>query len=398
MSERNKENTPPPDHQPVTVPRVGLLLVNLGTPSSLSAADIRRFLLEFLSDPRVIDFSPWLWQPILRAVILNVRSARTRKAYAAIWRHESDESPLRYYTRQQADRLRQRFRHAVNLDVDWAMNYGEPSIRERLERLVANGCQRIVVLPLYPQYSATTTASVCDRAFAALATMKRQPAIRTLDTWHDDPCYIDACAAHLTQELDKLAIQPEILVLSFHGLPQRYLTEGDPYHCFCLKSARLIEAALNRPRLRVITTFQSRFGPAQWLEPYTDTTVMQLAREGTRQLAVFSPCFVADCIETLEELGLRLKHSFIDAGGQGFALIPCLNDSDRAIDLLEHLARRELSGWITDNGSEELQDKDGRESEQRPHADDIGRGRQENSRGGSRVGTGPTQGEGNQHT
>ncbi len=336
--------TLPDDHPQVDSPGVGLLLVNLGTPSSLEVADIRRYLKEFLSDRRVIDYSPWLWQPILRGIILNVRPRKTREAYEKIWLKNADESPLRFYTREQARLLQARL--GGDVMVDWAMNYGEPSIRDRLRSLVDSGCHRIVVLPLYPQYSASTTGSVCDRVFDALKQMPWQPAIRTLDTWHDDPAFIEASGQHLRVELDKLEFDPEVMLMSFHGLPERYLKQGDPYHCFCQKSGRLLGEAVARPGLRTMTTFQSRFGPEQWLQPYTDETVEALAKEGVKRLAVFSPGFVADCVETLEELGIQLRETFLENGGESFTVIPCLNDSEFAIAMLESLARRELAGWI----------------------------------------------------
>lgn len=333
----------PVDHPEIKSSRTGVLLVNLGTPSSLELADIRSYLKEFLSDRRVIDYSPLLWQPILRTIVLNTRPRKTREAYEKIWLEETDESPLRYFTREQARLLQARLGDDVM--VDWAMNYGQPSISDRLDRMVSRGCDRLLVLPLYPQYSGATTRSVFDRVFAALGKMKRQPALRTLETWHDDPAYIDATAGHLQEHMDALDFDPEVLVISFHGLPQRYLEEGDPYHCFCLKTGRLLAEAIEHSGTRVVTTFQSRFGPEKWLRPYTDETVEDLAKAGTKRIAVFSPGFVADCVETLEELNIQLRETFVDNGGESFAFIPCLNETDRAIDMLETLARRELSGW-----------------------------------------------------
>lgn len=336
----------PFDHPPLRTRQTGLLLVNLGTPPSLEVSDIRAYLKEFLSDRRVIDYSPWLWQPILRGIILNVRPRKTREAYKKIWRKARNESPLRYYTRTQAEKLAERLAD-TGVMVDWAMNYGKPSIHEKLNHLVNSGCHQVLILPLYPQYSASTTGSVCDRVFDALKAMQWQPAIRTLDTWHDDPLYIDACVAQLKSSLAELSFVPETLILSFHGLPQRYLTQGDPYHCFCLKSGRLMAERLGRDDINIQTTFQSRFGPEKWLEPYTDKTIQALAEQGTKRVAVFSPGFVSDCVETLEELGIALKETFEMAGGEDFAVLPCLNDAEPAIDMLEGLARRELAGWVT---------------------------------------------------
>jgi len=338
----------PADHPQIPERKTGLLLVNLGTPASLELSDIRRYLAEFLSDRRVIDYPAWFWQPILRGIILNVRPKKTRAAYEAIWHEETNESPLRYYTRQQAELLAERLQDLAGLEVDWAMNYGEPAISERLNALLDKGCRQLLVLPLYPQYSATTTASVFDRLAKAMASLAWQPAIRTLDTWHDDPAYIDNTVDHLQQALASLSFKPDTLLLSFHGLPERYLQQGDPYHCFCQKSGRLIGEGLKARgfnQLDVKVTFQSRFGPEKWLEPYTDVTLEQLPAEGKKSVAVFSPGFVADCVETLEELGIQGHESFAAAGGENYATLPCLNDSKPAIDMLETLVRRELKGW-----------------------------------------------------
>ena len=334
----------PDEHPRVQEPKTGLLLVNLGTPASLKLADIRRYLAEFLGDRRVIDYPAWLWQPILQGVILNIRPIKSQKAYSAIWRRETDESPLRYYTRRQAELMQQRF--AGQLLVDWAMTYGKPSIADRMHAMLDAGCQRLLVLPLYPQFSATTTASVMDRVGRVLGGLRWQPSVRSLSSWHDEPVFIDACTRHIEAQLQALPFAPEVLLLSFHGLPRRYLTRGDPYHCFCQKTARLIKEALQQPDLKVEITFQSRFGPGEWLQPATDARARKLAAEGVRSLAVFSPGFISDCVETLEELGIQLRETFIKQGGKNFAALPCLNDSDTAIDMLESLAGRELAGWL----------------------------------------------------
>ena len=335
----------PDQHPPVVEPQTGLLLVNLGTPASLQLVDIKGFLREFLSDRRVIDYPAWLWQPILRCILLNVRPAKARKAYEAIWRRESDESPLRYYTRRQAELMQQRLQG--QLVVNWAMTYGQPNINTGMTALLDAGCRRILILPLYPQFSATTTTPVYDRVFASISGLKWQPAIRIVNTWHDESAFIQASAEHLREQLAALPFKPEALLLSFHGLPFRYLTAGDPYHCFCQKSARLIAQTLNRPDIHTETSFQSRFGPGKWLQPATDSRVRELVAQGMHRLAVFSPGFVSDCVETLEELGIQLRATFESSGGQEFAALPCLNDSDLAIDMLEIICRRELAGWLT---------------------------------------------------
>ncbi len=336
--------TKPTDHPEISELRVGVLLVNLGTPDRPETPAVKRYLKEFLSDRRVIDYPAWFWQPILRGIILNVRPKKTAAAYRKIWLTSEDESPLRYYTRQQAEEVQLRLGDRVL--VDWAMNYGRPSIRSRLNELVRKGCRRILVLPLYPQYSAATTGSVCDRVASAVGDMNWQPAIRTLDTWHDDPAYVDAMAAHIRSHLESIPFRPEVLLMSFHGLPRRYLKQGDPYTCFCQKTGRLLAESLSDAGIRMMTTFQSRFGPEQWVKPYTDETVTALAGEGVRRVAIVAPGFVSDCIETLEELGIQLKETFVGAGGEDFTVIPCLNNEIPAIDMLETIVRRELSGWI----------------------------------------------------
>jgi len=340
----------PDDHPDIPLRKTAILLVNLGTPASLSVRDIRRYLAEFLSDQRVIDYPAWFWQPILRGIILNVRPKKTRVAYQAIWHKETDESPLRYYTRRQAELLGRRLSDMTDIKVDWAMNYGEPSIKEKLTSLTEAGYRQILVLPLYPQYSATTTASVADRLFKVMADMPWQPAIRLLDTWHDDPAYIDNSVQHVLSELDQLSFRPDTLLLSFHGLPERYLKQGDPYHCFCQKSARLMSEALSKSQysdINIQLTFQSRFGPEKWLEPATDITLKALPGQGRKRVAVFSPGFVSDCVETLEELAIQGKEQFMESGGEEYAALSCLNDNQVSIDMLEVLSRRELSGWVS---------------------------------------------------
>ncbi|MEX0921369.1 MAG: ferrochelatase [Rhodovibrionaceae bacterium] len=336
----------PEGHPQVRQGKIGVLLVNLGTPDGPDPASVRRYLKEFLSDRRVIELSPLLWQPILRGVILPTRPRRSAEAYAKIWDHERNESPLRAITRQQAEELSAWFatRHE-QVVLDWAMRYGSPSIAEKLGTLSEAGCRRLLVMPLYPQYSAATTASVCDEVFAQLARRRWQPALRTLPPYHDEPAYIAALADSLRRAFSEEG-EPEVLLASFHGMPRETLDKGDPYHCHCQKTGRLLREALgwNPERLRV--TFQSRFGPKEWLRPYSDATVKQLAGEGVKRIAMISPGFSADCLETLEEAAIGLRESFLESGGERFTYVPCLNAGETHIALLAKLAERELRGWL----------------------------------------------------
>lgn len=329
----------PDGHPPVGRSRIAVLLTNLGTPDAPETGAVKRYLKQFLSDRRVVEIPPLLWQPILRGIILNVRPAKSAAAYREVW--SADGSPLAAITKAQARALQARLGDTVV--VDWAMRYGQPGIEQRIAALKAQGCDRVLLAPLYPHYCAATTATANDAAFAQLAAMRWQPAIRTLPPYHDDPAYISALAAQISVQLEALDFVPERLLASFHGMPQRTLDLGDPYHCHCRKTARLLAEALNRP---VDVAFQSRFGRAKWLEPATDTTLEKLAHEGVRHIAVVAPGFSADCLETLEELAIRGKDQFIEAGGQDFAYLPCLNDSEDGMIMLEALVRRELAGWI----------------------------------------------------
>ena len=336
----------PPDHPQVSSGRVGVLLVNLGTPEAPEAGAVKRYLAEFLSDPRVIEIPRLIWQPILRTIILNTRPKQSAHAYAQVW--TPDGSPLAAITRAQATGLQARLGDQVL--VDWAMRYGAPNIHDRLEALMAAGCDRILFAPLYPQYCSATTATAVDKAGDWLREKRWQPVLRTLPPYHDDPLHIDALATDLGAQLDALAFAPEVLVLSFHGMPQRTLELGDPYHCQCRKTSRLLEARLKRDGawsdLRVVTSFQSRFGRAKWLEPATDATLEEEAARGTRRLAIAAPGFSADCLETREELAIRGKEQFVAAGGKQFATLDCLNTSEPGMAMLEALIRRELSGWV----------------------------------------------------
>ncbi|MEO1015485.1 MAG: ferrochelatase [Pseudomonadota bacterium] len=337
----------PAGHPEIKSGKVGALLVNLGTPEDTDYRSMRRYLSEFLSDRRVIELSPWIWQPILQGIILQTRPAKSARAYRKIWRREDDESPLRYFTRRQSDLLAERLGAGGDLIVDWAMRYGEPSIASRMEALREAGCDRIAVVALYPQYAAATTASVYDKTFDALKTMRWQPAVRTAPSFHDHPAYIEALSESIQRHLDELAFKPEVLLMSYHGIPKRYFEEGDPYHCHCHKTTRLVRERLGFDEHFLRVTFQSRFGPTEWLRPYTDETLEALAQEGVTRVAVAAPAFISDCVETLEELAIEGAKTFLDAGGEDFSLIPCLNDSEGAIDTLEAVLRRELAGWVS---------------------------------------------------
>jgi ferrochelatase len=333
----------PSAHPQVRVGRIGVLLVNLGSPDSTDVADVKRFLGEFLSDPRVIEIPQWLWQPILKLLILNIRPRTTAQNYAKVWTPEG--SPITAITRSQAQALHTRIqtRFGPRVSVDWAMRYGTRSIPERLKALMDDGCDRILVAPLYPQYSAATNASVIDAANAALAGWRWQPALRTLPPYYDNPDHIAALAASIREGLASLDFTPDLILTSFHGMPQRTLDEGDPYHCQCRKTGRLLAQALDMP---VRVTFQSRFGRAEWLKPYTDATFEALPNEGIRKIAVVCPGFAADCLETLEEVALEGRDTFLEHGGTDFAYLPCLNTSGPGIDMLEQLVTRELAGWL----------------------------------------------------
>jgi ferrochelatase len=330
--------TPPANHPPIAPPRIGVLLINLGTPDAADARAVKRYLREFLSDRRVVELPPLLWQPILRGIILNTRPKKSAHAYGQVWRE--DGSPLAAITAAQSRALDGAFGPGVT--VDWAMRYGNPSIAERLATMKAAGCQRILLAPLYPQYSGATTATANDRAFLALAGMRWQPAIRTLPPYHDDPRYIAALKASVEASLATLDFEPQTILASFHGMPQRTLQLGDPYHCHCQKTARLLSEALGRP---LTITFQSRFGRAKWLEPATDTTLAALPGQGIKRIAIVAPGFSADCLETLEELTIRGREQFMAAGGTHFAYLPCLNDSPGSIEMLREIVGQELEGW-----------------------------------------------------
>lgn len=336
----------PADHDYVGFGKIGVLLVNLGTPEATDYRSMRRYLKEFLSDRRVIEVPRLVWWPLLNLVILSTRPQKSGRAYDEVWNKELDESPLKTITRGQSEKLAERLASHPNIVVDWAMRYGLPPIKERLDALQAKGCERILLVPLYPQYSAATTATVNDKAFDALKALRWQPALRTAPQYCDDPVYIDALARSLEEHLDTLDFEPELVVTSYHGLPKDYLLKGDPYHCQCYKTTRLLRDRLGWSEDRMLVTFQSRFGSAEWLQPYTDETVIKLARSGVKRLAVMTPGFVADCLETLEEIGGENAEYFLHNGGEQFSAVPCLNDTDHGMRVIENLVRRELMGWI----------------------------------------------------
>jgi ferrochelatase len=336
----------PAAHPPVKHGKVGVLLVNLGTPDGTDYASMRRYLKEFLTDKRVIEWPKIAWYPILFGIVLNTRPGKVGKAYETIWNKDRNESYLRTYTRSQAELMAETLKDHSNVIVDWAMRYGQPSIASRMERLQKEGCERIVLFPLYPQYAAATTATVNDKAFETLLKMRWQPALRTVPPYHDDPAYIDALAVSIEKHLATLDWEPEKVLTSFHGIPKSYFEKGDPYYCQCQKTARLLRERLGWSEEKLVVTFQSRFGPEEWLQPYTDKTVEKLAQEGVKRIAVLNPGFVSDCLETLEEIAEQAAESFLHNGGEKFAHIPCLNDSPEGMAVLEAVVRRELSGWI----------------------------------------------------
>ncbi|WP_439872274.1 ferrochelatase [Rhizobium leguminosarum] len=336
----------PADHPAVKSGKVGVLLVNLGTPDGTDYTSMRRYLREFLTDRRVIEWSPWKWYPILFGIVLNTRPQKVGKAYELIWNKEKNESYLRTYTRNQSELMAARLKDLDNVKVDWAMRYGTPSIASRIDALKEEGCDRIVLFPLYPQYAAATTATVNDKAFQKLLSMRWQPALRTVPAYHDDETYIEALATSVERHLSTLDWEPEMLITSFHGIPQSYFKKGDPYYCHCQKTARLLRERLGLTKENFMITFQSRFGPEEWLQPYTDKTVEKLASDGVKRIAVMNPGFVSDCLETLEEIAEQAAHSFHENGGDKFAHIPCLNDGEDGMKVLEKVVRRELQGWV----------------------------------------------------
>jgi protoporphyrin/coproporphyrin ferrochelatase len=336
----------PADHPPVKSGRIGVLLMNLGTPEATDYWSMRRYLKEFLSDRRVIETSRLIWWPILNLLILTTRPGRKGRDYATIWNNVRNEGPLKTITRDQAEALAGEFGADGRISVDWAMRYGSPPVAERLQALLDDGCDRILLVPLYPQYAAATSATACDQAFRTLMTMRWQPAVRVSPPYHDDPVYIDALAASMKRELARLPAEPEVILVSFHGVPRSYLLKGDPYHCHCVKTWRLLREAFGWPAERFRMSFQSRFGNEEWLKPYTDETVKGLAESGVKSMAIVAPGFSADCLETLEELNGENREIFLHHGGETFAYLPCLNASEDGMRVIRHLVERELKGWL----------------------------------------------------
>jgi protoporphyrin/coproporphyrin ferrochelatase len=326
--------------------RVGVLLVNLGTPDSADARGVRVYLKEFLSDPRVIENQGLLWKLALNGVILRTRPARKARDYLKIWNTEKNESPLKTITRAQSEKLAAALSDQDHVVVDWAMRYGNPSIRAGIESLMKRGCERLLVVPLYPQYSAATSATVCDEAFRVLASMRAQPTLRVSPPYYDDPNYIEALAVSIDAHLASLAFKPELIVASFHGMPKAYIEKGDPYQAQCVATTEALRKRLGLDTSKLLLTFQSRFGYSEWLQPYTDATMAKLAKDGVKRIAVVTPGFAADCLETLEEIAQENADIFKHNGGAEFSAIPCLNGSDAGMDVIRQLVLRELQGWI----------------------------------------------------
>ncbi|KIZ40583.1 MULTISPECIES: ferrochelatase [Rhodopseudomonas] len=326
--------------------RVGVLLVNLGTPDSADTKGVRIYLREFLSDSRVIENQGLFWKLALNGIILNTRPARKAKDYLKIWNTEKNESPLKTITRAQSEKLGAAIAGHDHITVDWAMRYGNPSIKSRIEALMAQGCNRLLVVPLYPQYSAATSATVCDQVFRVLGEMRAQPTLRVTPPYYRDADYIDALATSIRSHLATLPFEPEIIVASFHGMPQAYIEKGDPYQSQCIATVDALRARMGLDSKKLMLTFQSRFGFDQWLQPYTDKTIEKLAKDGVRNIAVVMPGFSADCLETLEEIAQENAEIFLHNGGKEFSAVPCLNDSDEGISVIRQLVLRELKGWL----------------------------------------------------
>jgi len=322
------------NHPKINYGKKGVLLVNLGTPDSTSWWDIRRYLKEFLSDTRVIEVNPFLWKIILNLFILNFRPSKTAKAYKEIWMKKENMSPLRYYTEMQTKKLKEKIADK-KIIVNFAMRYGNPSIRSVIEKLQKNGCEEIIVIPLYPQYAAATSATVCDEVFRTLIRLRWQPSLQIIPHYESEPLYIDALVESIEKKISKLDWKPDLIVASYHGIPKKYFDKGDPYHCYCQKTTRLIMEKFNK--IPIQTTFQSRFGPQEWLQPYTDKALEDLPKNGKKNILVICPGFSSDCVETLEEIAIQGKNSFIKNGGVNFDLVPCLNDNESHINLLKHL-------------------------------------------------------------
>ncbi len=334
MEIKNKDK-----HPKINFGKTGILIINLGTPDSTSWLDIRKYLKEFLSDKRVIEVNPVIWQIILNLFILTFRPSKTAHAYKQIWIKETNESPLRFYTKKQCEKLNERISNE-EIIIDYAMRYGNPSIKKKLKTLKSKGCENIIVLPLYPQYAAATTATVCDEVYRNLMKMRWQPSLQIIPHYESEPLYIKALVKSIKDKILKINWKPDLILASYHGIPKSYFDKGDPYQCYCQKTSRLIKESFSEVPIK--TTFQSRFGPQEWLQPYTDKTLEKLPSEGVKNLLVICPGFASDCVETLEEINIQGKESFLSKGGKNFDLIPCLNDSEKHIDLFEKLINKYL--------------------------------------------------------
>ena len=322
------------NHPNVNYGKTGVLLINLGTPDSTGWWDIRKYLKEFLSDKRVIEVNPFLWQIILNLFILTFRPSKTAKAYKEIWMNDKNMSPLRYYTMMQTQKLSKKF-NLENLVIDFAMRYGSPSINGKIKDLKEKGCENLIILPLYPQYASPTTATVCDEVFRSLMKLRWQPSLQIVSHYEENPLYINAIVNSIKKKISEINWKPDLIVASYHGIPKKYFDKGDPYHCYCMKTTRLLKEKFNS--IEIMTTFQSRFGPQEWLTPYTDKTLEEIPKQGKKNILVICPGFASDCVETLEEIAIQGKESFVDAGGENFDLIPCLNDNEDHINLLKNL-------------------------------------------------------------
>ena len=326
------------NHPDVKFGKTGVLIINLGTPDSTGWWDIRKYLKEFLSDRRVIEVNPIIWQIILNLFILTFRPSKTAHAYKKIWKKDTNESPLLFFTRSQATKLNEKIGNE-KIIVDFAMRYGNPSIKLRLNELKEKGCEHIIILPLYPQYAAATTATVCDEVYRSLMNMRWQPSLKIIPHYESEPKYINALVESIEMKIKEINWKPDLIISSYHGIPKSYFDKGDPYQCYCQKTTRLISEKFNK--IKIKTTFQSRFGPQEWLKPYTDKTLEELPKKGIKNLLIICPGFASDCVETLEEINMAGRETFIDNGGKNFDLIPCLNDSLKHIDLLQHLINKQ---------------------------------------------------------
>jgi len=327
------------DHPQIKFGKTGVLIINLGTPDSTKWLDIRRYLKEFLSDRRVIEVNPILWQLILNLIILNLRPSKTAKAYKEIWMKDINMSPLMYYTQKQAEKVSNSISNEKIL-VDFAMRYGNPSIKSKIKKLHDSGCENLVILPLYPQYAAPTTATVCDEVYRTLMSMRWQPSLKIIPHYESDPLYIDALVNSINSKINDIKWKPDLILASYHGIPKKYFDKGDPYHCYCHKTTRLISEKFKE--IEIKTTFQSRFGPEEWLQPYTDKTLESLPKEGVKNVLAICPGFSSDCVETLEEILIQGKESFLEAGGENFDMVSCLNDNDDHIKLINNLIKRNI--------------------------------------------------------